>query len=225
MKLFIDSADVQEIAELAQTGLVEGVTTNPTLMARSGRKMRDVLTEICRIVPGPVSAEVIATDVPSMLAEGESLAAIARNITVKLPLTVAGLETCRALRGRGIDVNVTLCFSPAQALLAAKAKATFISPFIGRLDDTGGDGMQMIRDINQIFCNMVGCKTEILAASIRSVAHVIDSAKSGAHAVTLPPAIFRAMFQHELTDRGLAAFLADAHQAGLTIMPGGADSC
>ena len=217
MKLFVDSADSAVIADLAATGLIDGVTTNPSLIAKSGRDLREVIGDICQIISGPVSAEVGATETSAMIDEGESLAKIAKNVVVKLPLTGDGLKACRTLRAQKIAVNVTLCFSAAQALLAAKAGASFISPFIGRLDDIGGDGMQLVDDITTIYANY-GMDTEVLVASVRSVAHVIDAARIGAHVATVPPAIITAMLQHPLTDKGLAAFLADWKQSGQTAL-------
>jgi transaldolase len=218
MKFFVDTADVAEIRELAATGLLDGVTTNPSLIQKSGRKMLDVIAEICTAVEGPVSAEVTATDHTTMLAEGRKLAKIAANVTVKVPLTPDGLKTCRALADEGTKVNVTLCFSPAQALLAAKAKASFISPFVGRLDDIGQDGMGLIADIVQIYRNYTEFTTEVLVASIRHPIHVIESAKLGADVATLPPAVIRQLFNHPLTDKGLAAFLADWKKTGQSIL-------
>lgn len=218
MKFFVDTADIAEIRELAATGLLDGVTTNPSLIQKSGRKMLDVIAEICAAVDGPVSAEVTATDHPTMLAEGRKLAKIAANVTVKVPLTPDGLKTCRVLADEGTKVNVTLCFSPAQALLAAKAKASFISPFVGRLDDIGQDGMGLIADIVQIYRNYTDFTTEVLVASIRHPIHVIESAKLGADVATLPPAVIRQLFNHPLTDKGLAAFLADWKKTGQSIL-------
>ncbi len=218
MKFFVDTADVNEIKELAATGLVDGVTTNPSLIAKSGRKFLDVVKEICAIVPGPVSAEVAATDFKTMLAEGKKLAKLAKNVCVKVPLTVDGLKTCKALSGNGTKVNVTLCFSPAQALLAAKAGATYISPFVGRLDDVGSDGMDLISDIIQIYRSYDAITTEVLVASVRHPIHVIEAAKMGADVATLPPAVLRQMFNHPLTDKGLAAFLADWAKTGQSIL-------
>ncbi len=218
MKFFVDTADVNEIKELAATGLVDGVTTNPSLIAKSGRKFLDVVKEICAIVPGPVSAEVAATDFKTMLAEGKKLAKLAKNVCVKVPLTVDGLKTCKALSGNGTKVNVTLCFSAAQALLAAKAGATYISPFVGRLDDVGSDGMDLISDIIQIYRSYDAITTEVLVASVRHPMHVIEAAKMGADVATLPPAVLRQMFNHPLTDKGLAAFLADWAKTGQTIL-------
>jgi transaldolase len=218
MKFFIDTADIGEIRELAATGLVDGVTTNPSLVAKSGRKFLDAVREICGVVPGPVSAEVTATDAATMLAEGRKLAKIAKNIAVKVPLTPDGLKTCRTLRQEGTMVNVTLCFSAAQALLAAKAGASFISPFVGRLDDVGQTGMELIREIVTIYRNYAAIKTEVLVASIRNPLHVTEAAKMGAHVGTMPPAVLRQMFQHPLTDKGLAAFLADWKKTGQSIL-------
>jgi transaldolase len=218
MKFFVDTADVAEIRELAATGLLDGVTTNPSLIQKSGRKMLDVIAEICAAVEGPVSAEVTATDHATMLAEGRKLAKIARNVAVKVPLTPDGLKTCRVLADEGTKVNVTLCFSPAQALLAAKAHAAFISPFVGRLDDIGQDGMGLIADIVQIYRSYPAFKTEVLVASIRHPIHVIESAKLGADVATLPPTVLRSLFNHPLTDKGLAAFLADWKKTGQSIL-------
>ncbi|MBM3538214.1 MAG: fructose-6-phosphate aldolase [Alphaproteobacteria bacterium] len=220
MKFFIDTADVAEIRDLAATGLVDGVTTNPSLVAKSGRKFLDVVQEICSIVPGPISAEVTATDYKTMLAEGHKLAKLAKNVAVKVPLTPDGLKTCKALSSDGIMVNVTLCFSPAQAILAAKAGASFISPFVGRLDDIGEDGMGLIRDICTIYRQYPAFKTEVLVASVRHPIHIIESAKVGAHVATMPPNVLRQMFQHPLTDKGLAAFLADWQKTGQSILGG-----
>jgi transaldolase len=218
MKFFIDTADLDDIKDLAATGLVDGVTTNPTLIAKSGGKFLDVIKQICEVVEGPVSAEVTATDHKTMLAEGKKLAKIAENVCVKVPLTVDGLKTCKALSDAGTKVNVTLCFSAAQALLAAKAGATFISPFVGRLDDIGSDGMQLISDIVQIYNAYDNLKTEVLVASVRHPIHIIESAKMGAHVATLPPAVLRQLFHHPLTDKGLAAFLADWAKTGQSIL-------
>jgi len=218
MKFFIDTADLAEIKDLVATGLVDGVTTNPSLVAKSGRKFLDVVAEICAVVPGPVSAEVTATDFATMLAEGRFLAKIAPNVTVKVPLTPDGLKACRALSGDGTMVNVTLCFSAAQALLAAKAGASFISPFVGRLDDVGAPGMDLIREIVAIYRNYPLLKTEVLVASVRSTLHVTEAAKLGAHVATLPPTVLRQMFAHPLTDKGLAAFLADWAKTGQSIL-------
>ncbi len=219
MKFFIDTADVAEIADLAATGLVDGVTTNPSLVAKSGRKFIEVVEEICALVSGPVSAEVTATQVDGMLAEGRRLARIAPNVCVKLPLTWDGLKACRALSSEGTPVNVTLCFSAAQALLAAKAGATFISPFVGRLDDIGADGMVLIEDIVSIYqAYPKTIRTEVLVASVRTPGHVIAAARLGADVATLPPALLRQLALHPLTDKGLAAFLKDWEKTGQTIV-------
>jgi transaldolase len=217
MKFFIDSADVGEIKSLAALGLVDGVTTNPTLIAKSGRNFTDAVAEICNLVEGPVSAEVTATDFEGMIAEGRALAKIADNIAVKVPLTWAGLQACKTLSDEDTMVNVTLCFSANQALLAAKAGATFVSPFVGRLDDIGEDGMQLIRDIRMIYDNYPLLQTEILAASIRHPMHVTEAAKAGADVSTVPPNVFKQLVAHPLTDKGLAAFLADWAKTGQTV--------
>jgi transaldolase len=216
MKFFVDTAEVAEIAELAGLGLVDGVTTNPTLILKSGRDILEVTREICALVDGPVSAEVVATEAGAMIEEGRKLAKIADNIAVKVPLTWAGLAACRTLTGEGRMVNVTLCFSANQALLAAKAGATFISPFVGRLDDVNLDGMELIRDIRTIYDNY-GFGTEILAASIRTPNHVKEAALIGADVVTAPPAVLRSLAQHPLTDKGLAQFLKDWAATGQKI--------
>ena len=218
MKFFVDTAEVSEIRSLAEAGLVDGVTTNPSLIAKSGRKMAEVIAEICALTPGPVSAEVTATDFDGMLAEGRYLREIAPNVAVKVPLTEAGLRTCRALSADGTMVNVTLCFSSAQALLAAKAGATFISPFVGRLDDIATDGMQLIADILKIYRNYPQLKTEVLVASIRHPIHLVEAAKLGAEVATLPPAVIRQLLKHPLTDRGLEAFLAEWQKTGQSIL-------
>lgn len=219
MKFFVDSADLDEIRDLAATGLLDGVTTNPSLIARSGGALFDVIRRICDLVPGPVSAEVTATDTETMLAEGRKLAALAPNVAVKVPLTWDGLKACRALAQGGVRVNVTLCFSAAQALLAAKAGAAFVSPFVGRLDDVGQDGMGLIRDIAAIYrAYPDSLDTEILVASIRHPIHVVEAAKIGADVVTVPPAVLRRLARHPLTDKGLAAFLADWGKTGQSIL-------
>lgn len=219
MKFFIDTADVAEIADLASSGLVDGVTTNPSLIAKSGRNFLEVVREICEIVPGPVSAEVTAVHADGMLAEGRKLAKLASNVCVKLPLTWDGLKACRALADEGTQVNVTLCFSAGQALLAAKAGATFISPFVGRLDDVGQEGMQLISDIVEIYRNYPSTlRTEVLVASVRGPNHVIEAARLGAHVVTLPPKVLRDLALHPLTDKGLAAFLKDWEATGQRIV-------
>lgn len=218
MKFFVDTADIAEIAELNETGLLDGVTTNPSLVAKTGKDFVSTIKEICKIVKGPVSAEVTATDHATMLAEGRKLAALATNVAVKVPLTVDGLKTCKALSDDGIMVNVTLCFSAAQAILAAKAGATFISPFVGRLDDIGQDGMQLIADIVQIYNNYPDFKTEVLVASIRHPIHLIESAKIGADVATLPPNVLKGLVKHPLTDKGLETFLADWKKTGQSIL-------
>ena len=217
MKFFIDTAEIDEIKDLAATGMVDGVTTNPSLIMKSGRDIIEVTREICAIIDGPVSAEVTATESEAMIAEGLKLAKIAPNIAVKVPLTWDGLKACKALTGAGHMVNVTLCFSVTQALLAAKAGATFVSPFIGRRDDIGLDGMELIADIRQIFDNY-NFQTQILAASIRSVNHVATAAKLGADVATIPPGVVRKLADHPLTDKGLAAFLADWAKTGQKIL-------
>ncbi len=216
MKFFVDTADVKEIRELNELGLVDGVTTNPSLILKSGGKIIDVTKEICEIVDGPVSAEVTATDYPQMMKEAEVLAKIADNIAIKVPLTFDGLKACKALRSEGHMVNVTLCFSATQALLAAKAGATFISPFVGRLDDTGIDGMELIAEIRQIYDNY-DFDTEILVASVRTINHVKQAAIIGADVATVPPATLRALVKHPLTDKGLEQFLADWAKTGQKI--------
>jgi transaldolase len=218
MKFFVDTADTDEIRDLANTGLVDGVTTNPSLVAKSGRKFLDVVEEICTIVDGPVSAEVTATDYETMLKEGEKLAALAPNIAVKVPLTPNGLRTCKALSDAGTMVNVTLCFSPGQAILAAKAGAAFISPFVGRLDDISTDGMQLIADICQIYSNYESFETEVLVASIRHPMHLIEAARMGAGIATLPPSVLRQLYKHPLTEAGLEAFLSDWEETGQSIL-------
>ncbi|WP_322891828.1 MULTISPECIES: fructose-6-phosphate aldolase [unclassified Yoonia] len=217
MKFFVDTAEIDQIKELNDLGMVDGVTTNPSLIAKSGRDILEVTKEICDLVKGPVSAEVVALDAETMLAEGRKLAKIADNIAVKVPLTWAGLKTCKTLSDEGIMVNVTLCFSANQALLAAKAGATFISPFIGRLDDINLDGLELIEDIRTIYDNY-GFKTQILAASIRTANHMSDCAKIGADVATAPPAVIKAMANHILTDKGLAGFMADVEKAGIKIL-------
>jgi len=217
MKFFVDTADINEIRDLAATGIVDGVTTNPSLVAKSGRPIREVIAEICATIEGPVSAEVTATDFDAMFTQGTRLAEIAGNVTVKVPLTWDGLKACRALTQRGHKVNVTLCFSASQALLAAKAGATFVSPFIGRLDDVGADGVELIREIRTIYDNYDNLTTEILAASIRTPISVKQVAMAGADIATVPPAILRGLIRHPLTDTGLAAFLADWKKTGQSI--------
>ncbi|MEL6960752.1 MAG: fructose-6-phosphate aldolase [Pseudomonadota bacterium] len=217
MKFFVDTAEVDAIAELNDLGMVDGVTTNPSLIAKSGRDILEVTKEICDMVEGPVSAEVVATEADAMIAEGRKLAKIADNIAVKVPLTWDGLKACNVLTNEGNMVNVTLCFSANQALLAAKAGATFISPFIGRLDDQNLDGLELIEDIRTIYDNY-GYETQILAASIRSANHMSECAKIGADVATAPPNVIHAMANHVLTDKGLAAFLKDAEKANIKIV-------
>jgi transaldolase len=218
MRFFVDTADVSEIKDLAATGLLDGVTTNPSLVAKAGRDFKQIIAEICEVVPGPVSAEVAAVDYEGMLKEGRELAKIAKNVTVKVPLTMDGLKACKALTGDGTMVNVTLCFSANQALLAAKAGATFVSPFIGRLDDIGLNGMELIRDIRVIYDNYQDLSTDILAASIRTVGHVREAAMIGADVATIPPGILKALVKHPLTDAGLAQFVADWKKTGQKIV-------
>jgi transaldolase len=217
MKFFADTADTKEIESLAATGLLDGVTTNPTLIAKSGRKFLEVIKEIAGIVEGPVSAEVVATKTDDMLREAEVLKKLGSNICIKLPLTLDGLKACKALADEGTKVNVTLCFSANQALLAAKAGAAFISPFVGRLDDIGQDGIELIHDIKTIYDNY-NFNTEILVASVRHPVHVLQAAKIGADVATMPPAVIRALANHPLTDKGLAAFLDDWAKTGQTIV-------
>jgi transaldolase len=216
MKFFADTADTAEIRDLAETGLLDGVTTNPSLIHKAGRDFLEVVAEIAGIVDGPVSAEVVALDHPGMMREAEILRKIAKNIAIKVPLTVDGLKTCKKLTGDGTMVNVTLCFSANQALLAAKAGATFISPFLGRLDDIGQTGMELIADIRLIYDNY-DFETQILAASIRHPIHVYEAAKLGADVMTAPPAVIRQLFKHPLTDSGIKAFLADWEKTGQQI--------
>lgn len=216
MRFFVDTADIAAIRELHDLGMVDGVTTNPSLILKAGRDIAEVTREICALVEGPVSAEVVAETADEMLREGRHLAEIAPNIAVKVPLTWDGLKACKALSDEGRMVNVTLCFSAAQALLAAKAGATFISPFIGRLDDVNADGLQLIADIRQIYDNY-GYETQVLAASIRSVNHITECAKIGADVITAPPAVIKAMASHPLTDKGLATFTADWQKTGQRI--------
>ena len=217
MKFFVDTAEIDAIAELNDLGMVDGVTTNPSLILKSGRDILEVTKEICDLVDGPVSAEVVATKADDMIAEGRKLAEIAENITVKLPLTWDGLKACKVLSGEGKMVNVTLCFSANQALIAAKAGATFISPFIGRLDDINIDGMDLIADIHTIYDNY-GFETQILAASIRTVNHVLESARIGADVMTAPPEVIKKLAMHPLTDKGLETFLADWAKTGQKIL-------
>ncbi|MEX1205771.1 MAG: fructose-6-phosphate aldolase [Dongiaceae bacterium] len=218
MKFFIDTADTAEIRELAATGLLDGVTTNPSLVAKTGRDLVEVVKEICGLVDGPVSVEVTATDYDDIVAEGRRLADLADNVCVKVPLTMPGLKGCRTLSQAGIKVNVTLCFSAAQAILAAKAGASYVSPFIGRLDDVGTDGLGLIADIVQIYGAYDRFTTEVLVASIRHPMHVVEAAKMGADVATVPATVLRQMFNHPLTDKGLAVFLADWAKTGQTIL-------
>jgi len=217
MKFFVDTADTAEIAELASTGLLDGVTTNPSLIAKSGRKFLEVIAEIAKLVEGPVSAEVVATDTAAMLREADKLLTLGDNICIKLPLTFDGLKACKKLTDDGIKVNVTLCFSATQALLAAKAGASFISPFVGRHDDVGFDGMDLISDIRQIYDNY-DYATEILVASIRHPVHVLQAAKIGADVATMPANVIKQLFKHPLTDNGLKAFLEDWAKTGQSIL-------
>lgn len=216
MKFFLDTADVEEIRTWSTTGLLDGVTTNPSLILKSGRNIKEVLAEICDIVDGDVSGEVAATDYDTMLKEGRELAKIADNICIKLPITMDGVRACKTLVDEGFKTNMTLCFSANQALLCAKAGATYVSPFIGRLDDIGIDGMELIEEIREIFDNYM-FETEILAASIRTVNHVKQCALAGADVGTMPPSTIEALVKHPLTDKGLAAFLADWEKTGQTI--------
>ncbi|MCE2926658.1 MAG: fructose-6-phosphate aldolase [Rickettsiales bacterium] len=217
MKFFVDTADIAEIRDLAATGLLDGVTTNPTLVAKSGRDFFEVLKDICAVVTGPVSAEVTATDTDGMIKEGEKLARIADNITIKLPMTWDGLKACRHFSSKNIMTNVTLCFSAPQALLAAKAGATFVSPFVGRLDDIGEVGMKLIEDICTIYKQYDALETQVLVASVRSLQHITDAAKLGAHVATIPPKVLKEMIHHPLTDKGLATFLEDWKKTGQKI--------
>jgi transaldolase len=217
MKFFVDTADVKEIRELAETGLLDGVTTNPSLIARSGRDFIEVVKEICELTDGPVSAEVTALDAEGMIKEGKKLAKIARNIAIKVPLTWEGLKACKYFTSHGTMVNVTLCFSAAQAILAAKAGATFVSPFVGRLDDVGQDGLHLIGEICEIYRQYEAFETQVLVASVRHPLHIIESAKMGAHVATIPPAVMKQLAGHPLTDKGLTAFLADWKKTGQKI--------
>ncbi|RKF21274.1 fructose-6-phosphate aldolase [Altericroceibacterium spongiae] len=217
MKFFADTADTADIKELAETGLLDGVTTNPSLIAKSGRDFMEVTKEICGLTEGPVSAEVVALDHETMMKEAEVLRKIADNVCIKVPLTIDGLKTCKALTSDGTMVNVTLCFSANQALLAAKAGATFVSPFIGRHDDNGFDGMELIRDIRLIYDNYM-FETEILAASVRHATHVLESARIGADVATMPPKVIKALANHVLTDKGIEGFMADWAKTGQSIL-------
>lgn len=217
MQFFVDTADIHEIRDLAESGLLDGVTTNPSLIAKAGRDFFDVLKDICAVVEGPVSAEVTATDAAGMIREGEKLANIASNIAIKVPLTWDGLKACKHFTQNGVMVNVTLCFSAAQAILAAKAGATFVSPFVGRLDDVGQSGMQLIYEICTIYQQYEYFTTQVLVASVRNPTHIVEAAKLGAHVATIPPAVMKQLVQHPLTDKGLAAFLADWQKTGQKI--------
>ncbi|MHA6317031.1 fructose-6-phosphate aldolase [Altererythrobacter sp. CAU 1778] len=217
MKFFADTAEIDEIKDLAATGLLDGVTTNPSLIAKSGRDFMEVTREICALVDGPVSAEVVALDHETMMKEAEVLRKLADNVCIKVPLTIDGLKTCKALTSDGTMVNVTLCFSANQALLAAKAGATFVSPFVGRHDDNGFDGMELISDIRLIYDNYL-YETEILVASVRHVTHVLESAKIGADVMTAPPKVIKSLFNHVLTDKGIEGFLADWAKTGQSIV-------
>jgi transaldolase len=218
MKFFVDTADINEIRDLAETGLLDGVTTNPSLVAKTGRNFLDLVAEICDVVSGPVSAEVAATDYETMMKEGRHIAQIASNVAVKVPLTQAGLKVCRNLANDGVMVNVTLCFSAAQAILAAKAGAAFVSPFVGRLDDIGQNGLELIGEICQIYSMYPEFTTEVLVASVRNPTHITESAKMGAHVATMPPSVIRQLFNHPLTDKGLSQFVADWAKTGQTIL-------
>lgn len=218
MKFFIDTADIAEIKALAETGMVDGVTTNPTLIAKSGKPFLDTIKDICSIVHGPVSAEVTATDYPTIMKEAAKLRKLAHNVTIKVPLTPDGLRACRELTADGIMVNVTLCFSATQAILAAKAGATYVSPFVGRLDDIGADGNGLIHEICEIYSMYPDFETQVLAASIRRPQDVVEAARVGAHVATIPPKILLQMYQHPLTDRGLDAFLKDWAATGQSIL-------
>ncbi len=218
MKFFIDTADLNEIKELATTGMVDGVTTNPSLAAKQGMNFKELIAEVCKVVPGPVSAEVTALDYETMMKEAEVLRKIARNVTIKVPLTQDGLKVCRALSAEGTMVNVTLCFTCGQAILAAKAGATFVSPFVGRLDDLGVNGMQLIEDIRMVYDNYDNFKTQILVASVRSPEHVINAGKIGADVITAPPKVIRQLYHHPLTDSGLKTFAEDWAKTGQSIL-------
>lgn len=217
MKFFVDTAEIADIRELAEAGLIDGVTTNPSLIAKSGRDFREVIAEICSVTDGPVSAEVTALDAPGMIKEGKSLLTIAKNIAVKVPLTLEGLKACRSLSNDGHMVNVTLCFNAQQALLAAKAGATFISPFLGRLDDIGIDGMELIEEIRLIYDNY-DFDTEVLAASVRTINHVKYAALAGADVATVPPSVLKTLVKHPLTDKGIDAFMADWAKTGQSVL-------
>ena len=218
MKFFVDTADLNEIKDLAATGMVDGVTTNPSLAAKQGMNFKELIAEVCKVVPGPVSAEVTALDYETMMKEADVLRKIARNITIKVPLTQDGLKVCRALSSEGTMVNVTLCFTCGQAILAAKAGATFVSPFVGRLDDLGVNGMQLIEDIRMVYDNYDAFKTQILVASVRSPEHIINAGRIGADVVTAPPKVIRQLYHHPLTDSGLKTFAEDWAKTGQSIL-------
>ena len=218
MKFFVDTAEISEIKELNAYGLIDGVTTNPTLIAKSGRKFQEVIAEICAEVKGPVSAEVASTDYESMVREGEILSKIAKNVCIKLPLTMDGIKACRYFSNKGIQTNVTLCFSPAQAILVAKAGATFVSPFVGRLDDIGQDGLNLIGEICEIYNNYENFKTQVLVASVRNPIHIVESAKLGAHVATIPAKVIKQLAQHPLTDKGIETFIKDWAGTGQKIV-------
>ena len=218
MKFFVDTAEISEIKELNAYGLIDGVTTNPTLIAKSGRKFQEVIAEICAEVNGPVSAEVASTDYESMVREGEILSKIAKNVCIKLPLTMDGIKACRYFSNKGIQTNVTLCFSAAQAILVAKAGATFVSPFVGRLDDIGQDGLNLIGEICEIYDNYENFKTQVLVASVRNPIHIVESAKLGAHVATIPAKVIKQLAQHPLTDKGIETFIKDWAGTGQKIV-------
>ena len=218
MKFFVDTADLNEIKDLAATGMVDGVTTNPSLAAKQGMNFKELIAEVCKVVSGPVSAEVTALDYETMMKEADVLRKIARNITIKVPLTQDGLKVCRALSSEGTMVNVTLCFTCGQAILAAKAGATFISPFVGRLDDLGVNGMQLIEDIRMVYDNYDSFKTQILVASVRSPEHIINAGRIGADVITAPPKVIRQLYHHPLTDSGLKTFAEDWAKTGQSIL-------
>lgn len=217
MKFFIDSAEISEIKEMAAYGLLDGATTNPTLIAKSGRKFQEVIAEICSVIDGPVSAEVASMEYEQMVREGEILSKIAKNICIKLPLTLDGLRACRHFSNKGIQTNVTLCFSAAQAILAAKAGATFVSPFVGRLDDIGQDGLNLIAEICEIYSNYENFNTQILVASIRNPIHITEAAKLGAHVATAPAKVLKQLAEHPLTQKGLEIFVKDWASTGQKI--------
>ena len=217
MKLFIDSGNLKEIEALVPLGIIDGITTNPSLMAKEGGDPRQITKQICRLVQGPVSAEVVSTAAADMITEGRDLAKIDEHVVVKVPFTRDGVKACKTLSGEGIRINVTLIFSAAQALFAAKAGASYVSPFVGRLDDIASDGMGVVRQIREIF-DHYGFKTEILVASVRHPIHILESAKIGADVMTAPPAVIRALFNHPLTDKGIASFMADWQKTGQTIV-------